>query len=146
MCGPHRTIHPQSEDKTVIDFMCITMIDPATSWFEFAELQISQPSELDIPMGAKGHKGNGKHIQQKQQYFDKSSSTVGYLVNKTWFSRYPHSQYIIYNNGSAFKLQFETLCDSYGLKHKPTSVKNPQANAILECVHQTIWQCSAYLK
>ena len=29
-------------------------------------------------------------------------------------------------------------CDSCGLKHKPTSVKNPQANAILEHVHQTI--------
>ena len=26
----------------------------------------------------------------------------------------------------------------YGLKCKPTSIKNPQANAILECVHQTI--------
>ena len=50
----------------------------------------------------------------------------------------PTSQYIVYDNGSEFKLHFETLCDSYGLKHKPTSVKNPQANAILERVHQTI--------
>ena len=33
---------------------------------------------------------------------------------------------------------FETLCDSYGLKHKPASVRNSQANAILDCVHQTI--------
>ena len=56
----------------------------------------------------------------------------------TWFSRYPRSQYIIYDNGSEFKLHFETLCDSYGLKRKPTSVRNPQANAILERVHQTI--------
>ena len=32
----------------------------------------------------------------------------------------------------------EALCDSYGIKHKPTSVKNPQANAILERVHQVI--------
>ena len=56
----------------------------------------------------------------------------------TWFSHYPRSQYIIYDNGSEFKLHFETLCDSYGLKRKPTSVRNPQANAILERVHQTI--------
>ena len=56
----------------------------------------------------------------------------------TWFSRYPRSQYIIYDNGSEFKLHFETLCDSYGLKRKPTSDRNPQANAILERVHQTI--------
>ena len=37
-----------------------------------------------------------------------------------------------------FKLHFEALCDTYGIKHKPTSVKNPQANAILERVHQVI--------
>ena len=56
----------------------------------------------------------------------------------TWFSHYPPSQYIIYDNGSEFKLHFETLCDSYGLKRKPTSVRNPQANSILEHAHQTI--------
>ena len=82
--------------------------------------------------------GKDKHIQQKQPYFDKSSTTVGTLFNRTWFSRYPRSQYIIDDNGSEFILHFETLCDSYGLKRKPTSVKNPHANAILEHVHQTI--------
>eukprot|EP00804_Cyclotella_cryptica_P000594 CCRYP_009980-RA/>CCRYP_009980-RA protein AED:0.70 eAED:0.70 QI:0/-1/0/1/-1/1/1/0/176 len=30
------------------------------------------------------------------------------------------------------------LCDSYGLKHEPASVKNPQANAILKQVDQAI--------
>ena len=55
----------KGKDKTVIDFMCITMIDPATGWFEIVELLISQPSEIDVPMGTKGHKGKDKHIQQK---------------------------------------------------------------------------------
>ncbi|KAL7503005.1 hypothetical protein ACHAXN_000856, partial [Cyclotella atomus] len=31
-----------------------------------------------------------------------------------------------------------TLCDSYGLKRKPTSIKNPYATAILEGVHQVL--------
>jgi hypothetical protein len=114
------------------------MIDPATSWFEIAELLISQPSELDIPMGTKGHKGKDKLIQQNQPYFDKSPATVITLTNMTWFIRYPHSQYIINDSGSEFKLHFETLCDSYGLRHKPTSVQNPQPNAKSEHVHQTI--------
>ncbi|KAL7425678.1 hypothetical protein ACHAXM_000119, partial [Skeletonema potamos] len=52
--------------------------------------------------------------------------------------RYPRCRNIIYDNGSEFKLHFETLCDSYGLKRKPTSIKNPQANAILERVHQVL--------
>ena len=63
---------------------------------------------------------------------------ISHLVNKTWFSRYPHCQNIIYDNGSKFKLHLEALCDLYGIKLKPTSVKNPQANAILERVHQVI--------
>ena len=78
------------------------------------------------------------HIQSKQPYFDKTPAPVGRIINKTWCSHYSCSQYIIYDNGSEFKLHFETLCESYGLKHKPTSVRNPQANAILEWVHQTI--------
>eukprot|EP00804_Cyclotella_cryptica_P013530 CCRYP_017227-RA/>CCRYP_017227-RA protein AED:0.67 eAED:0.45 QI:0/-1/0/1/-1/1/1/0/162 len=114
------------------------MIDPTTSWFKIVELPVSQLSELDIPTATKGHKGTDAHIQPKQPYFDKSSATVGNIVNRTWFSRYPRSQYIIYDNGSEFKLLFETLCDSYGLKRKPTSVRNLQANAILKRVHQTI--------
>ena len=61
---------------------------------------------------------------------------ISLLVNKCWFSRYPRCRNIIYNNGSEFKLYFETLCDSYRVKHKPTSIKNPQANALLERVHQ----------
>ena len=30
------------------------------------------------------------------------------------------------------------LIRDYGIKYKPTSVRNPQANAIVERVHQTI--------
>ena len=63
---------------------------------------------------------------------------ISNVVNKTWFSRYPRCQYIIYDNGSEFKLHFEALCESFGIKRKPTNVKNPQVNAILEQVHQVI--------
>jgi hypothetical protein len=45
---------------------------------------------------------------------------------------------LIYDNGLEFKLHFETLCDSYGIKHKPTTMKNPQVNAICERVHQVL--------
>ncbi len=37
-------------------------------------------------------------------------------------------------------MHFQYLCDSYGIKRKPTTVKNPQANAILERVHQVLRQ------
>ena len=91
MCGSHGSYTLKGKDMTQIDFMCITMIDPATSWFEIVELPISQ-QVLDIPKGTKGQKGKDKHIQPKQPYFDKTSATVGRLINKTWFSRHPCSQ------------------------------------------------------
>ena len=50
LIGPYTL---KGKDKTKIDFMCVTMIDPATSWFEIVELTISQ-QELDILMGTKG--------------------------------------------------------------------------------------------
>ena len=127
LIGPYTL---KGKDGTEIDFMCLTMIDPASSWFEIVELLIT--TDAVIPLDKKGRKGTKKHINTKLPYFDKSSAMISNLVNKTWFSRYPRCQYIIYDNGSEFKLHFEALCESFGIKRKPTSVKNPTANAILE--------------
>ncbi len=140
LIGPYTL---KGKDGTQIDFMCLTMIDPATSWFEIVELPISKPQQLDIPtVDKKGKKGkkttHEKDNKPKEAFFDKSSATVGSLVNQYWFCRYPRCHSIVYDNGSEFKLHFETLCDSYGLKRKPTSIKNPQANSILERMHQVI--------
>ena len=66
---------------------------------------------------------------------DKSSASVSQLFNKQCLSRYPRPKYIIYDQGSEFKLHFEALCESYNVKRKPTSVRNPQANAVLERIH-----------
>ncbi len=65
-----------------------------------------------------------------EEILDKISECIARLVNNTWLSRYPRCRYIIYNNGSEFKLNFEYLCEAYGIKRKPTTIKNPQANAI----------------
>jgi hypothetical protein len=37
-------------------------------------------------------------------------------------------------------MHFKHLCESYGITCKPTTVMNPQANGILECVHQVLGQ------
>jgi hypothetical protein len=75
-----------------------------------------------------------------EEIFDKTSERIARLVNKTWLSRYPRCCYIIYDNGSEFKLNFEYFCETYGIKCKPTMIKNPQANAILEHLHQVLGQ------
>ncbi len=110
--------------------LCLTMIDPASSWFEVVELPVVEYATT----GKRVHDAT----KEKDAYFDKSSAMISTLVDKTWFSRYHHCQHIIYDNGSEFKLHFEALCDSYGIKRKPTSVQTPQANAILERAYQVL--------
>ena len=124
LIGPY-TI--KGKDKSELDFMCLTMIDPATSWFEMVEL----PVEDIVPTTEKTKKA-------KEAYFDKSSLMVSNLVNKCWFCRYPRCRNIIFDNGSEFKLHFKRLCKEFGVKPKPTTIKNPQANAILERIHLVV--------
>jgi hypothetical protein len=116
LIGPYTL---KGKDETEIDFMCLTMIDPASSWFEIVELTVT--TDVIIPMDTNGRKDTKTHNNTKLPYFDKSSAMISNLVNKTWFSRYPRCQYIIYDNGSELKLHFEALCESFRIKHKPTN-------------------------
>jgi transposase InsO family protein len=89
---------------------CCTMIDPATGWFEIAS------------------------------YDDKRSITIANIVEQTWLSRYPWPTQLIFDRGSEFMgHEFkQMITEDYGIKQKPITVRNPQANAIIERVHQTI--------
>jgi len=112
--------------------MALTMIDPASSWLEVVELPtITRVTTKRV---------NGKKRTIEEEIFDKLSDRISQLFNKIWLCRYPRCRYLIYdtNNGSEFKLHFETLCDSYGIKRKPTTIKNPHANAICKRVHQVL--------
>jgi hypothetical protein len=125
LIGPYTL---NGKDGSSIDFMCLTMIDPATSWFKIVELP-------KFKRETSGSKVTNKNTKEADMTIDKSSAQISNLVYKTWSSRYPQCCYLIYDNGSEFKLHFQALCNSYGIKHKPTSVKNPRANAILERIH-----------
>jgi transposase InsO family protein len=78
------------------------MIDPATGWFEI------------------------------QQYDDKQSITVANIIQQEWFSRYPWPTQVTFDRGSKFIGQdFQKMIkEDCGVKAKPITVRNPQANAI----------------
>jgi hypothetical protein len=122
----------KGKDGMIIYFMALTMINPATSWFEVVELPLVRR--------LKTIRVNSKESSIVEEIFDKTFERIARLVNKTWLSRYPRCCYIIYDNGCEFKLNFEYLCETYGIKRKPTTIKNPQANAILEHLHQVLGQ------
>ena len=114
------------KDGTLIDFMCLTMINPETGWFEMVELPT---------MIVEKHT---EKIIKTSEIFDKTAKQTARLVNPSLFSRYSYPRFTIYDNGSKFKLSSQHLCDSYGIKRNPTRIKNPQENSILEHVHQII--------
>jgi len=88
---------------------CLTMIDPATGWFEIAE----------IP--------------------NKQADQVANVLEQTWFSRYPWPRQVIHDRGTEFMAEVhEMLTQDYGCDVNRTTTRNPQANAIVERVHQTI--------
>ncbi len=123
LIGPYTL---KGKDGTIIDFMALTMIDPTTSWFEIVELPFIRRSKTFAV--------DGKESSIAEEIFDKTSERIAR------FSRYPRCCCIIYATGSEFKLNFEYLCVTYGIKRKPTTIKNPQANAFLECLHQALAQ------
>jgi transposase InsO family protein len=84
------------------------MIDPATGWFEIVEAT------------------------------NKSATAIQDLFHNTWLAQYPPPQFIVFDNGGKFKHQFKQMCENYGIKAKPTTSHNPQANAIIEQVHKVV--------
>ena len=55
-----------------------------------------------------------------------------------WLSRYPRPMQCIYDQGPEFSYHFQQMLNRHGIEKHPTSVKNPQANAICERLHLTI--------
>jgi len=104
LIGPY-TVKTPSKEHT---FRAMTMIDPATGWFEIAPI------------------------------IDPNSEETQRVFDSYWLSRYPRPQECGIDGGSEFKYLFKELCRNYGIKQKPSTSYNPQGNSILERVHQVI--------
>jgi hypothetical protein len=83
-----------SQNTQSSSLLALTMIDPATGWFETVEAT------------------------------NKSATFIQDLFHITWLARYPQPQFIVFENGSMgeFKHDFEQMFvnDSYFMKAKPT--------------------------
>ena len=67
------------------------------------------------------------------------ASEIADITKKTWFTRYPLPQRIVFYRGTEFVAEFSKMCQNdYGLKWKPITTRNPKSNAIIERIHQTI--------
>ena len=128
LIGPYiKSIIKHHPDGTAIQnnysLTCTTMIELATCWFEIVEIPTFDLEEVKI--------GNDECIY-------KSSAGVSLLFNNTWICIYPRPQMFVFDNGSKFKRDFTPLLKDFNIKTVLTLVKNPQANAPVERVHQVI--------
>jgi hypothetical protein len=92
--------------------LAITIIDPATGWFEIVEAT------------------------------NKSATSIQDLFHNTWLACYPQPQFIVIYNWTMgeFKREFNEMCRqvNYDIKANPTTSHNPQANAIIERLHKIV--------
>ena len=95
--------------KKTATLHCLTMIDPATGWFEIVE----------IP--------------------NKRADSIANLLEQVWLTRYPWPEQVVLDRGREFMGEVITLLkDEYGIKRNPITTRNPQANSMVERAHQTI--------
>ena len=97
--------------KYILLLIAGTMIDPVTGWSEV------------------------------MQYNDKTAMEIANLVETTWLIRYPCPVEITYDRGGEFlSREFKNILieQEYGIKTKTASSRNPQANTIIERIHQVL--------
>ena len=64
---------------------------------------------------------------------NKSAAHVSQQFENSWLARYPKPVACIHDQGTEFTgYEFQMLLQRQGIKDRPTTVKNPQANAICE--------------
>jgi hypothetical protein len=84
------------------------MIDPATGWFKIVE----------VP--------------------NKSFDKIANLFEMTWLNKYLWPAQVVMDCGRKFMGDvIDLLKNHYHIAQKPITTQNPQANAMVECAHQT---------
>ena len=108
-----------------LQLTCMTMLDPATGWFEIVEV----PNYIMVDV---------KNKMDHQQLIDKSSARISRLFDQTWLSQYPRPRKVIFDNGSEFKKDFVPLLEDWSIKPTCTTIKTPQSNSPVEIIHQVL--------
>ena len=98
-----------TRESMPLHIWAIMMIDPATGWLEIAPIDT------------------------------KRADNIANVVEQVWLTRYPWPDQVTYDRGTEFMAEFtEMVTKDYNIKQKPITTRNPQSNAIVERVHQTL--------
>jgi hypothetical protein len=86
------------------------------------------------------------HFMEIVAFKNKKSITIASSLYQVWLCRYPFPVDCLHDNGTQFiSAEFQELLQSYRIWSKLTTVKNPQANSILDHTHQVIGNLLHYI-
>ena len=98
-----------TKNEKTLYLQAVTMIDPATGWIKICTVPSTR------------------------------ADLVSNIVELAWLTRYPLPSKVIVDRGYNFLAKFKTMIQAdYSITVKPFTSRNPQANSILEMIHQTI--------
>ena len=64
---------------------------------------------------------------------NKTAAEIADITKKTWFTRCPLPQRIMFDCGTEFMAEFTKMCQKdYGFKTEPITTRNSQSNAIVK--------------
>ena len=70
---------------------------------------------------------------------NRSSQHIAHHFENLWLTRYPSPIRCIHDNGNEFTgYPFQIMLQAHHIQDVPTTIKNPQSNAICERIHQTM--------
>ena len=95
--------------KKTLKLWCLTIINPATDWFEMAQI------------------------------LNKMAAEIAEITKNTLFTCYPLPQQIVFYCGTKFMAEVVKMCQNNdGLKRNRITTRKPQFNALIEQIYQTI--------
>ena len=99
---------PMKIEQEPLILKAVTMIDPAAGWFKIAECD------------------------------DKRAVSMADIAERTWLNGCPWPDLVNLDRGKEFVgIDFKDMIkSSSGVKTKFVTTRNPQTNAIVECLHQ----------
>jgi len=99
----------EKKPETHVEFHCVTMIDPATGFFDMVDIG------------------------------QKSADCVANWLEIHWLSRHPWPAEIAVDKGSEFAAEVrDTLKNECGFVRKTIASRNPQSNSVIERRHKTL--------
>jgi Reverse transcriptase (RNA-dependent DNA polymerase)./Integrase core domain. len=119
---------PRKVDMTIWDTIAVDTIGPWTVTINDQEYNFRALTIIDI----------NSNLAEIVRIDNPSAPHVSIKFQNTWLARYPRPTKCIHDNGGEFGPEFQQMLRINGIQSVPTTIKNPQSNAICERMHSTI--------